>query len=173
MDKNYCKSPYEDYLQIDLDSLKNCLAEMKYLEMPFVYEFYYQLRKLLENGEVDFGGQINQARIDKVYKHYSGNEKIPDFIISVPNINRYLAVIEFRHTSNPTRIESDLKKLAELRSEFGYSYVIEVIFGSESSLKNLKEYLYELSNPQGEKIMFVDFCVDSGKVSAGMICYKA
>ena len=171
MDKNYCKSSYKDYFQIELNSLKKCLAERKYLERPFVYEFYHQLRKLLQNGEVDLGGPITQAGIDKVHKHYSGNEKIPDFIICVPNISPNLAAIEFRHTSNPTRIESDLKKLAELRREFGYSYVIEVIFGDEASLKNLKKYLYELSDPQGEKIMFVDFCVDLGKVSAGMIGY--
>lgn len=172
VDKRYCPLSQIDYSKVSLDSVRKCLAERKYLERPFVYEFYHQLRKLIDNGDVDFGGSIVQAVIDGGYHHRFEDGKVPDFIMYVPDANRNLVAMEFRFASNPSRIESDLEKLAEFRGELGYAYVVEVIIGSKASLKDVKEHLIQLSKPEGEKIMIVEFDTDSWKVVAGMIGYS-
>ena len=171
LDMEYCTLMQIDYSKIASDSLREDLATKKYLERPFVYEFHHQIRKLIDDGEVDFGGPIVQAEIDKGHQHCFENGKIPDFIINIPNINRNLGVIEFRLASNPRRIEYDLEKLAEFRRELGYAYVIEAIIGNTASLKEVKKRLTQLSKPEGEKIMIVEFDIDSWRVVAGMIGY--
>ena len=172
LDRRYSVLSQMDYSMIAPGSLRIHLAEKKYLERPFVYEFYHQVRKLMDKGDVDFGGPIVQAGICQDYQHCFENGKIPDFIIFVPNLNRNLGVIEFRLASNPTQIKYELAKLAEFRRELGYRYVIEVLVGSKTVLKDIKEYLTKLSEPDGEKIMIVEFDTDSWKVVAGMIGYK-
>lgn len=172
VDRRYCSLSKIDYSKIDLDSLRKCLAERKYLERPFVYEFYHQLRELIDNGRVNFGGSIVQAELDGKYHHHFEAGKLPDFIMYVPDTNRNLGAIEFRLASNPNRIESDLENLAEFRGKLGYPYVVEVIIGSRSALKKVKDYLMKVSKPEGEKIMIVEFDTDIWKVVAGMIGYN-
>ena len=70
MDKKYCALSQIDYSEIEAnESFIEDLREKKYLERPFAYEFYHQLRELMDNGHVDFGGPIIQAEVDKRYKH--------------------------------------------------------------------------------------------------------
>lgn len=120
--------------------LLSLLNKNKYLERPFAYEFYHQLRKLTENGEVDLGGHFIQAEVDKKYQHYFESGKIPDFIIHIPNTDQNLAVIEFKLASNPTNvILKDFEKLIEFKQRLRYSYGVEVILGNKAEIAKQKE----------------------------------
>ena len=83
MNKNFCKLSKIDYKYIEAaNGLVDYLKREKYLERPIAYEFYHQLRKLIDEGDVDFGGPIIQAEVDKNYQHCFKNGKMPDFIIN-------------------------------------------------------------------------------------------
>lgn len=178
MDKKYCTLSQIDYSKID-ESIRKPIAEEKYLERPFAYEFYHQLRKLMDSGNVDFGGPIIQAEVDKRYQHCFINGKIPDFIIHVPspsNTNKNLAVIEFKLATNlegKCGIEHDIKKLVEFRKNehLQYTCAIEVIIGSENSLESAKERIGQLNKTQGEEIIIIEFNTDSWRVNESRIRY--
>ena len=69
MDREYCMLSQIDYRRLEVnESIRKNLSKEKYLERPFAYEFYHQLRKLMDSGEVDFGGPIIQAEVDKNYQ---------------------------------------------------------------------------------------------------------
>jgi len=174
MDKKYCKLSQLDYSRIESEGLRKRLAEEKYLERPFAYEFYHQLRKLMDNGDVDFGGPIIQAEVDKRYQHCFKHGKIPDFIIHVPNTRQDLAVIEFKLAANLNKIEDDFRKLIEFRKneDLEYTHVIEVIIGSETSLEKAKGCIRQVSKPDGEEIIIIGFNTDSWRANESRIRYK-
>ena len=168
MDKKYCKLSKIDYSMLGVnESTKKHLVEEKYLERPFAYEFYHQLRKLIDNGDVDFGGPIIQAEVDKRYQHYFKNGKIPDFILHVPNTQQNLAVIEFKLATNFNKLEHDFVKLVQFKNNeyLKYTHVIEVIIGNETSLRDAKEYIMRLNKSEVEEITIIEFNTDSWKVN--------
>ena len=138
INENYCKLSQINYFTLRAnESTKKILEEEKYLERPFAYEFYHQLRKLIDIGDVNFGGPVIQAEVDKKYQKCFENGKIPDFIIHVPNTQKNLAVIELKLATNFRKLEGDLKKLVEFKNneDLKYTFVIEIIIGDHSSLK--------------------------------------
>ena len=171
MDKEYCKLSQIDYSRIELNG--QLLAEEKYLERPFAYEFYHQLRKLMDSEEVNFDGPIIQAEVDKHYQHCFENGKIPDFIIHVPNTHRNLAVIEFKMTTNLANLEGDFKKLVEFKrnGNLRYAHVIEVIIGNQDSLRSAKEHINQLNKSRGEVITIIEFNTDSWKANDWEVKY--
>ncbi|MFQ6116117.1 MAG: hypothetical protein ACE5NG_18810, partial [bacterium] len=142
MDKKYCTLSQTDYSAID-DAIKETVSKSKYLERPIAYEFYHQLRKLIDEGIVYLGGPIIQAEVDKRYQHCFENGKIPDFIIHAPNSGQNLAVIEFKLATNFGTIESDIEKLLEFKENPLLKYVhgIEVIVGNTEHLTNARKLL--------------------------------
>jgi len=152
-----------DYSKLKMNkSTAKSLSRVKYLERPFAYEFYHQLRKLMDDGEVDFGGPIIQAEVDKRYQHCFENGKIPDFIIHIPNnTNRNLAVIEFKLASNPNSIEEDFKKLVEFKQRLDYEYLVQVVIGDSSSLDRARERIERLATNNGERIIIIKFNVET------------
>ena len=162
MDKKYCTLSQTDYSAID-DAVKEPVSENKYLERPIAYEFYHQLRKLIDDGIVDLGGPIIQAEVDKRYQHCFENGKIPDFIIHVKNTRQNLAVIEFKLATNLGKVQSDLEKLTEFKRNprLKYLYGIEVIVGNTEHLPNAIEFLSQLNSSQYEEIVIVAFNTDS------------
>ena len=165
MDKNYCKLSQIDYAGIKVNgSVRKRLAEEKYLERPFAYEFYHRLRELMDSGGVNFGGPIIQAEVDKRYQHCFGTGKIPDFIIHVPNGRHNLAVIEFKLATNLSRLEHDFEKLVEFKKneDLKYTHVIEVIIGNEKSLIRAKDRIINLNKSEG--ITIIKFNTDSWNV---------
>lgn len=176
MDKEYCTLSQIDYSEID-ESIRKPIAEEKYLERPFAYEFYHQLRKLMDSGNVDFGGPIIQAEVDKRYQHCFINGKIPDFIIHVPNNPPNLAVIELKLATNldePYGIKHDLKKLVEFKTneDLKYTYGIEVVIGSKNHLEDGKKRIRQLKNKtHGEEILIIEFNTDSWRVNESRIRY--
>ena len=129
MDKRYCIVSQIDYSNVNIARI----AERKFLERPLAYEFYHQLRKLLDNGQIDLGGHIVQAEVDKRYQRCFAAGKIPDFLIHLPSSMRNLATVEFKLASNPTRIRNDITNLFEFKqnTDLLYDYGIEVIIGSQ------------------------------------------
>jgi len=175
MKKEYCKLSQIDYSQITNgygEELSKTTLEEKYLERPFAYEFYHQLRKLIDSGEADFGGPIIQAEVDKEYQHCFKKGKIPDFIIHVPSSQKNLAVIEFKLATNP-QIENDLQKLVEFKKHpnLEYDHAIEVIIGNKVELERVKKSMEKLSKPDNEEIITVWFNTDSWQADESTIRY--
>lgn len=133
MNKDYCSLSKLIYENIEAsNSIIKILKKEKYLERPFAYEFYHQLRRLLDDGIVDFGGPIIQAEVDKRYQHCFEKGKIPDFIIHSPNSKNNIAIIEFKLATRVKEdIREDFKKIVEFKtnSDLRYSYGIEVLIG--------------------------------------------
>jgi len=171
MDKNYCALSQIDYSRIRPNGFRQHLAEEKYLERPFAYEFYHQLRKLMDGGIVDFGGPIIQAEVDKRYQHCFENGKVPDFIVHVPNTCQNLAVVEFKLATNLEKIEHDFRKLVEFRQRLGYRHIIEVIIGCGTHLKGARERIKKLCRSDGEEIIIIEFDTDSWRANHWRIRY--
>lgn len=172
MDRNYCTLSQIDYSKVKkvpIEKLKN----EKYLERPFAYEFYHQLRKLMDCSVVDFGRRIIQAEVDKRYQHCFEKGKIPDFIIHIPDRkDKNFAVLEFKLTSNLDNIEDDFEKLIEFRKnlELEYEHIVEVIIGSKESLKKAKtdiEAKFNNDEYKGviilDEVTIIEFDTDSWK----------
>ena len=177
MDQKYCTLSQIDYSKIQvMKPFPNYLSKEKYLERPFAYEFYHQLRKLIDDGDVDFGGPIIQAEVDKRYQHCFENGKMPDFIIHIPNLDKNLAVIEFKlATRSEEDIKDDIKKLAEFKAkqELKYDNGVEVILGGKQSLKTLREDIENWNKTRGEEIIIIEFNTDSWKAEHSILQFKA
>ena len=176
MNERYCKLSKIDYNRLGVgESYRKKLSKEKYLERPFAYEFYHQLRKLIDDGEVDFGGPIIQAEVDKRYQHCFRKGKIPDFIIHIPNTDINLAVIEFKLASNlnKSNLEKDFKKLLEFKQEeLRYNYLVQVIIGDSSSLEDARKKIKDISTDNGERIIIVEFNTQTWKADEWEIKYK-
>ncbi len=128
MDQEYCQLSHYDYQQISSTKGQNSAAELKFLERPIAYEFYHQLRCLIEQRVVDFGGAIVQGEVNKGYQHIFDTGRIPDFIIHVKGKDQLnLAVVEFKLTTNPRGYGEDFEKLVEFKNKLSYRHLIEVI----------------------------------------------
>lgn len=178
MNKNYCKLSEIDYSSIGVSKpIREHIAEEKYLERPFAYEFYHQIRKLMDSrGGVNFGGPVIQAEVDKRYQHLPcfENGRIPDFIIHVPNTHKNLAVIEFKMATNLDNLEDDFKKLMKFKKnqDLRYMYAIEVIIGNQASLRSARERVNRLNNSGDEVITIIEFNTDSWRANDREIRYS-
>lgn len=176
MNKNFCKLSKIDYKFIEApNGLVDYLKREKFLERPIAYEFYHQLRKLIDEGEVDFGGPIIQAEVDKNYQHCFKKGKMPDFIIHVPNFNENLAVIEFKlATRNKEDIKDDFKKILKFKTypRLRYAYGIEVILGNKRSLTIRKKDIINWNGTEGEEIIIIEFDTDNWKANHSIILFN-
>ena len=116
-------------------------GQAKFLERPIAYEFYHQLRKLMDCGTISFDGYVVHAEVNKSYQHLFENGKCPDFIVHVPGPRKNYAVIEFKLASNPKAPENDLCKLVEFKRhpKLRYRHGIEVILGARDELREVVE----------------------------------
>ena len=176
MDKNYCRLSQIDYDKIEaMNHFTIFLSEEKYLERPFAYEFYHQLRRLIEEGRVDFGEPIIQAEVDKRYQRIFKKGKIPDIIIHLPNSKRNLAVLELKlATRKAEDIKKDIKKLLKfkIKGELNYNYGIEVILGTNQALDVLRADINNWNKFEGEEIIIIEFNTDSWKADHSSIQFK-
>jgi len=176
MDKNYCMLSVLDYKEIEvLNTTIDNLKKEKYLERPFAYEFYHQIRRLMDDKIVDFGEPIIQAEVDKRYQHCFEEGKSPDFIIHLPNYKKNLAVIEFKLA---TRIKEDIKedfrKIVKFKtnSDLNYPYGIEVLLGTKRHLELRKRDINNWNKPDGEKIIIIEFDTDSWEANHSFIYFE-
>ena len=174
MDQNYCKLSKKDYNEIEV-TFKNKLKQEKYLERPIAYEFYHQLRKLIDINCVDFGGPLIQAEVDKTYQHCFENGKMPDFIIHIPDTRRNLAVIEFKlATRIKNDIREDIRKIVKFKTNplLKYSYGVEVLLGDKNSLENRRKDINDWNKTEGEEIIIIEFDTDSWNTDHSVIQFK-
>lgn len=171
MNKKFCALSQIDYSLVD-ERVREPARKSKYLERPFAYEFYHQIRRLMDEGIVDFGGPIIQAEVDKTYQHCFEEGKIPDFIIHIQSTTQNLAVIEFKLATNLSRIEEDLAKLVEFKTNEDLRYIhgVEVILGDTDSLEAASKRIDQMSTSEGEEIAIVYFNTDSWE--ANHLCLK-
>lgn len=174
MDKAYCQLSLINYSEIDeLNSEQP--TEEKYLERPCAYEFYHQLRKLIDRGIVNLGEKtVIQAEVSKIYQRYFATGKIPDFIIHIPNSNRRnLAVIEFKLAINLSEIGKDLEKLIEFKKNdtLEYTHIIEVIIGNQTSIEKARIKIEQLLKSKGEEITIIEFNTDKWTSNSIEISY--
>jgi len=176
MNQDYCKLSKLVYDNIEAsDSIIKILKKEKYLERPFTYEFYHQLRRLLDEGGVDFNGRIIQAEVDKRYQQCFENGKIPDFIIHSPNSKRNIAIIEFKLAARVKEdIKKDFKKIVKFKtnSDLRYSYGVEVLIGTKNSLKNRRKEINDWNKISGEEILIIEFDTDSWKADHSVMLFK-
>ncbi len=176
MNQDYCKLSKLVYEKIEAsDSIIKILKKEKYLERPFAYEFYHQLRRLLDKGDVDFGGPIIQAEVDKRYQQCFERGKMPDFIIHSPNSKKNIAIIEFKlATRVKESIKDDFIKIVEFKtnSYLKYSYGIEVLLGPKHALENRRKDIYDWNKKEGEEIIIIEFDTDNWKTDDLIILFK-
>lgn len=176
MDKKTCKLSQIDYSKLEMiESFKKSLSEEKFLERPFAYEFYHQLRKLMDEGIVNFGEPIIQPEVDKKYQNCFEKGKSPDFIIHLPNSKRNLAVIEFKLATNKVgNIKNDIIKLVAFKTnqELKYNKGIEVILGNNQELEALQVDISNWNKNIGEEIIIFEFNTDSWKAENRVIKFK-
>ena len=161
MDHRYCELSKIDYGRIESPEP---VMRVKYLERPFAYEFYHQFRTLVESGEIDLGGPIVQAEVDKDYQHIFQSGKVPDFIIHVPNArNKNLAIIEFKLASrNIEDIQDDLKKLELFRKPpLRYAYAALVLIGRKGELERARKDLKPVVQTLTETVDVIGFNTQS------------
>lgn len=171
IDPKYCELSKIDYPKLEMGKY---LAEQKYLERPFAYEFYHQLRKLLDEGRFDFGSAVIQGEVDKRYQHLPGLGKIPDFILHAPHrTDNNLAVIEFNLASNyREQLEDDFKKLVEFKRQANYQYLVEVVIGNRNGLSAAWGTIGGLVSTEGEIITVIGYDVVERATERREIIYK-
>lgn len=169
MNREYCTLSQIDYAKVAVDrKFRKILREAKYLERPFAYEFYHQLRSMIDDGLVNFGGAVVQAEVDKRYQHLLGRGRIPDFIIHSPNMRtKNLAVMEFKLASNNIRdIKRDLQKLARFkRPSLNYAHAVQVLIGNESEIRQVRRGLQSIPESMKDDIAVVEFDTSSWRAN--------
>jgi hypothetical protein len=174
MDKKYCELSRLDYKRIDPEHFDpkdiEQLKRIKYLERPLAYEFYHQLRSLIDSGKVDFGGPIVQAEVDKDYQHMFKDGKIPDFIIHAPNAtNKNLAILEFKLANREVNdLENDLDKLELFKKEpyLKYTYAVEILVGNKEELEHARDRLQSKLQSLTEDVEIISFDIDTWQASS-------
>ncbi len=176
MNRDYCSLSKLIYEKIDAsESTIKILEKEKYLERPFAYEFYHQLRILLERGIVDFGGVIIQAEVSKEYQKCFEKGKMPDFIIHLPNSKENFAVIEFKLASRGKGdIKKDFEKIIEFKtnSDLLYSHGVEVLIGDTNSLERRLTEIGEWNTIGGEEIIVIGFNTESWKADDSVLQFS-
>jgi hypothetical protein len=161
MNKDECDLSKLYYSKVQ-DDIRPLAIKSKYLERPFAYEFYHALRSLMENCEINLGGRIIQAEVDKSYQHYFAKGVIPDFIIHKPNnTKRNFAAIELKLATNLYELEDDFRKLENFKTCLNYEHAVEIIIGDTDKIKRATEKIKELTMQDGEEIAIVLFNTDS------------
>ena len=140
------------------------LVDPIYQERVFAYEFYHQFRKLQEAKKIDFHDLVLQAEVSK---DYQGTDKIPDFLLHIPNSRRNSAVLEFKLASNG-RIVEDLKKLQQFSMDpFRYEQAFMVIVDNLTKASTIERELGDALAPDGYAVqLIIVSCARQVKISS-------
>lgn len=178
MDRNYCNVSKLNYNNSDSQMTIKLLNKKKYLERPFAYEFYHQLRKLIEKSQTIFGDKVFQAEVNKHYQHCFENGKVPDFLIHKKNEDsENFCVIEFKiirvrnrnndNYSNKKDIINDFYKLIKFKKNtyLKYKNLYSILIGDEKNIETICEEINNIKkNGDGDtEINIIFFNTDSWK----------
>ena len=106
-----------------------------WLERPFAYEFYHQLRCLWRAGGFDSDCVIH-AEVYKKYQAIKDLDKMPDFLFHLPEPNRNVAVVEVKLAANDG-LQNDLNKLTVFQEILHYEYLVEIVIGTDAELEDV------------------------------------
>lgn len=129
-------------------------GKVRYQERPIAYEFYYQLRKILEE-MVREKEVVLHGELDKRFQHHypSCARKMPDFILHVPGKPENYAVIELKLASRSFKdILKDIEKLKCFREKLGYITPVLILFGKK---KDLEDRLNKIREIPGIKSIYI------------------
>jgi hypothetical protein len=162
------------------------LKESKYFERPFAYEFYHQLRILMDQGMTPFENCVVQGEVNKGYQSIFVRQEnktkkfrntIPDFLIHVPNkqIIGNWAIIEFKRANNLNNLTADLDKLLAFREhpKTLYKIGVEVIIGTTDEFE-LCDHSFRRKRVQynGGNLWIIEYNLQTQKIDKYMICHK-
>lgn len=122
-------------------------AKERWLERPYAYEFYHQMRSCWrEDCHLIISGEISKKG-HSVFESLDAGKPIPDFLIHRPgSMVNNCAVIEVK-SQNAYRkgIYRDVEKLLTFKYRIGYRQMIYLFFGEELPKKKSKfqEYIRE------------------------------
>jgi hypothetical protein len=170
-DPNYCRLSEIDYSQ----ETTRWEHAAKFQERAIAYEFYHQLRSLMERGECGWSALL-QAEISKDYQHLFKEGVAPDFLIHIPSsIGHELAVIEVKLATRPSgELEADLDKLVSFRnSRLTYQYLIQVIAGPAADVARKRTWLEGRSVSEGDLVSIFTYDSTLGGVDYLEIRYAA
>jgi len=112
-----------------------------WLERPFHFEFYHQLRLKFNDKLKNY---VIQCEIEKAC-HDSGVGNLrPDLIFHIPGkidgcsqlINIEIKPVKPNNNTHLKRIIKDFEKLSQLKEKLGYNISILVLFGQKTELSN-------------------------------------
>lgn len=117
------------------------LGDPHWLERPFAYEIYHQLRTIWPANLLQVGCVIH-AEVLKTYQEIQDIDKMPDLLLHDPQSGRNVAVVEIKLTSNTRKnLREDLRKLALFRRALGYETLVEILIGSTREIRTSLEEL--------------------------------
>lgn len=136
-----------------------------WLERPFHFEFYHQLRLIFKNKLKNY---VIQAEIEKACHDSNVGNKRPDLIFHIPgdlNVSAQLIHIEVKSAkSNDNthlkQIIDDLKKLSIFKVKLNYNVSILVLFGSSNELSDTIHFIEGNDSNDGELNDFRDNVID-------------
>jgi hypothetical protein len=140
------------------------LRDPHWLERPFAYEIYHQLR-LLWKGEAFDAQCVIQAEVLKKYQQIRYINKMPDLLMHQPNSERNLAIVEIKLASNKKKsLMEDIDKLALFQRVLHYETLVEVIIGADEELKTVGHQLNNLDCSSGAKIDILLLSLNDHKI---------
>jgi hypothetical protein len=77
-------------------------SKAHWLERPFAYELYHQLRRMWATNGFESACVIH-AEVYKEYQQIKNLDKMPDFLFHLPEPDRNLAVVEIKLAANRSR----------------------------------------------------------------------
>jgi hypothetical protein len=146
-------------------------GDLHWLERPFAYEIYHQLRCLQNAPNYDLKCAIH-AEVLKNYQEIRDLKKMPDLLLHVPNTERNLAVIEIKLASNKLKyLKDDLNKLALFQRVLRYENLIEVVIGKDEEFPPINELLDKVDVDNGTPIDVLFLSLDDHRIERHPIKY--
>src|SRR6266567_9190786 len=115
-------------------------SKAHWLERPFAYELYHQLRCMWATMGFESACVIH-AEVYKKYQAIKNLKKMPDFLFHLPKLDCNVAVVEIKLAVNPG-LQEDLDKLTLFHNILKYQYLIEVIIGTDAELREAEAVLH-------------------------------
>lgn len=109
-------------------------GKSKWLERPYAYEFYHQMKTFWPDRAEDncpiISGEVSKAG-HELFEELDAGKPIPDFLIHTPgNMENNCAVIEIKHQrATLTGIRNDINKLRNFKEKIRYKRAIYLFFG--------------------------------------------
>jgi hypothetical protein len=147
-------------------------GNLHWLERPFAYEIYHQLRCLQKKTKFDMKCVIH-AEVLKTYQEIRNLKKMPDLLIHVPDTERNLAVVEIKLASNTSKeLRDDLDKLALFQRVLRYETLIEIVIGETNEFHLVHRVLDKVNADTGATINILFLSLDDHRIEHRSVKYR-